>query len=385
MLLEELAEELVDVTSSLVGGRTINIMNTDGVIIASSERGRVGSYHQGAIEAVRTGRVVNIREDQLERYPGAREGCNMPLRVNGSIIGVVGIYGDPDQIQDVAHLLEVYAAKCYQLEAMLQPRLAESALRSQLLLGLLSPSDTPTANLNSLMERLNIRISFPAVVAVISSPQGLSRPRQAEALTHRLEQLGFLRRQCDVWGIVEQRMVLLCSAIQGRRMEALAVLTEAGCRVSLGASCATVWEIRRSYDQASILDLIGKRPFQDIRDPAACCGYLLHRTALQEEGELEKLAAKLIRSAGQENAAILLNSAEVYFDCGHSVSQASQQLYIHKNTLQYRIRRVIDALDLGSLPPFCQEYLVRLVIAHLRRKAAAESSETQRPPAKPSP
>ena len=138
MLLEEMGIELVEVTSALVGGRTINIMNTDGLIVASSEHNRIGSYHQGAIEAVQTGKVVNIRADQLDRYPGAKEGCNMPLRVNGEIIGVVGIYGDPEEIQDIAHLLEVYATKYFQLETLLQPRLAQNTLRSRLLLSLLS-------------------------------------------------------------------------------------------------------------------------------------------------------------------------------------------------------------------------------------------------------
>ena len=67
MLLDELAKELVEVTSSLVGGRTINIMNPEGIIIASTEHERVGSFHQGAREAVRTGKIVNISKDQVDR------------------------------------------------------------------------------------------------------------------------------------------------------------------------------------------------------------------------------------------------------------------------------------------------------------------------------
>ena len=130
MLLEELAKELVDVTSGLLGGRTVNVMNTKGVIVASTDAARVGTFHQGAMEAVRTGRPVVIARDQLERYPGAKEGCNMPLRVSGAIIGVVGIYGDPAEIQYLARLLEVYAAKYYQLEAMTRPRLAEEIGRA---------------------------------------------------------------------------------------------------------------------------------------------------------------------------------------------------------------------------------------------------------------
>ena len=168
MLLEELAKDLVDVTSSLIGGRTINIMNTDGVIVASTERDRIGSFHQGARDAVRTGKVVNIRRDELERYPGAKEGCNMPLRLNGSIIGAVGIYGNPEEIQDVAHLLEVYAAKYYQLEALLRPRLSESVLREQLLTSLLSPPNSSMSAATNLMIRLHLILqkALPNLISV---------------------------------------------------------------------------------------------------------------------------------------------------------------------------------------------------------------------------
>ena len=67
MLLESLAKELVTLTSDLVGGRTVNIMDTGGIIVASTEAARVGTFHQGAYEAVQTGREVNIRRDQLDK------------------------------------------------------------------------------------------------------------------------------------------------------------------------------------------------------------------------------------------------------------------------------------------------------------------------------
>ena len=43
MLLEELAEDLVSATSGLLDGRIINIMNPDGIIIASTQPERIGS------------------------------------------------------------------------------------------------------------------------------------------------------------------------------------------------------------------------------------------------------------------------------------------------------------------------------------------------------
>lgn len=48
MLLEELAEDLVSATSGLLDGRIINIMNPDGIIIASTQPERIGTFHKGA-------------------------------------------------------------------------------------------------------------------------------------------------------------------------------------------------------------------------------------------------------------------------------------------------------------------------------------------------
>lgn len=51
MLLEELAEDLVSATSGLLDGRIINIMNPDGIIIASTQPERIGTFHKGARDA----------------------------------------------------------------------------------------------------------------------------------------------------------------------------------------------------------------------------------------------------------------------------------------------------------------------------------------------
>lgn len=375
MLLEELAKDMVEVTSALIGGRTINIMNTDGVIIASSEHERIGSYHQGAREAVRTGKVVNIRKDQLDRYPGAKEGCNFPLRVNGAIIGVVGIFGEPDEIRDVAHLLEVYAAKYYQLEAMMRPRLSESVLRSQLLTNLLSPSDGSLSAVPSLMQTLNVHFDFPVYTVVFSSPQGLSLTENIENLCSRLEKLGFQQSLHDLWGAVDQRLVLLCSSQENRCISELQQLTAEGYRVSIGTPCNALRDIHASYEQASILDSASPKRYNDIRQTDTHCTYVLSKTAVSEEAFLEELYRKLLDAFGDEDSADLLASIGTYYECGKSVTLAAQQRFIHKNTLQYRVKRVLDAMDIGKLPAFWQEYLVRLVLEHHNRKSRSQDLE----------
>lgn len=369
MLLEELAKDMVDVTSSLVGGRTINIMNTDGIIVASTERERIGTFHQGAQEAAKTGKLVRIHKDQLNRYAGAKEGCNMPLRVNGSIIGVVGIYGNPEEIQDVACLLEVYAAKYYQLEAMLHPRLSINALREQLLTSLLTPGHPDLSPVQELMQTLNIHFRYPVHTIVFSAPRDLSLPDQSRRLCSYLEELGFQNKQTDVWGIADCRLVLICSHREEQHLKRLDTLTSRGYRINLGLPSQNLWEIQEAYHQAVVLDSSSNAAVNDISQVDTRCRYLISNTALQQAAFLDELLQGLRNVFQEEELRILLESVQAYYDCSKSVTEAAKKLFIHKNTLQYRIKRVLQVLEISRLPAFRQEYLIRLLIDHYYRKS----------------
>lgn len=108
-----LAQAFVEATSPLVSGRTINIMAADGTILASTEKERIGTYHHGARLAAETGKPVIIDAQNVSRYPGAKEGANLPILDNGQVIGVVGLYGEEKEIRDAANLLGVYVTQFF--------------------------------------------------------------------------------------------------------------------------------------------------------------------------------------------------------------------------------------------------------------------------------
>ena len=63
-----------------------------------------------------------------------------------------------------------------------------------------------------------------------------------------------------------------------------------------------------------------------------------------------------------------MKTAQGYYDNDRSVSKAAAALFIHKNTLQYRVHRVLEVLGLAGCTSFQQEYLVRLLLEHYKRK-----------------
>ena len=368
MLLEDLANEIVSFTSELVGGRTINVMNTDGIIIASTEKHRIGSFHQGALEAANTGKTVAIRADQLAQYPGAKQGYNMPLRVNGSVIGVVGIFGNPPEVENLAKLVEAYVTKCYQLEAMMIPRLAEGEFRSRLLHDLLTGEERSLSHAQILLQSMRVNLRPPFGVGLFSSAERKDVPGFPERAMRLLQEKDVVSPEHGVAGIERDKVILISDMERLRSLSSLAEENSEWLRLALGGACENIGELRRSYEEAVALELIAGKPFSTMESVADRCVCQLCRAATAESVFLDELESRLNETFRPGEIESILRTMEVYYASDRSASQAAEQLYMHKNTLQYRVNRVLRCLGLLEYSEFQREYLMRLLIIRYKQK-----------------
>src|SRR5690625_2648302 len=77
---------------------SINIMDLEGKIVASTNQSRLGEIHCGAIDVLITDENLVIDEERLTVYPGAKEGVNLPIKHNDRLAGVEGVSGKPDEL-----------------------------------------------------------------------------------------------------------------------------------------------------------------------------------------------------------------------------------------------------------------------------------------------
>ena len=73
-------------------GEKINMMDPEGVIIASTDPARMKTFHAGAKK------LVDERLDELVvrydgEFDGARQGINLPITFEEKIVGVIGVTG----------------------------------------------------------------------------------------------------------------------------------------------------------------------------------------------------------------------------------------------------------------------------------------------------
>ncbi|MEU6954030.1 sugar diacid recognition domain-containing protein [Streptomyces sp. NPDC045714] len=83
-------------------GVRVNVMDGHGVIIAGSDRSRVGSLHEGAPRVPRTGRLFSVTSEEAHALTGTLAGVHLPLRLGDEIVGVVGVSGDPTTVGEIA-------------------------------------------------------------------------------------------------------------------------------------------------------------------------------------------------------------------------------------------------------------------------------------------
>ena len=75
----------------IILGKNINIMNDQGIIIASGNENRIGTYHEAAKMAAHTKREIMVETDT--RFVGCKKGINLPIYNGNEVIGVIGITG----------------------------------------------------------------------------------------------------------------------------------------------------------------------------------------------------------------------------------------------------------------------------------------------------
>lgn len=106
---QAIADRIVKRTMQIIPN-SVNVMDSEGVIIASGDVGRIGQRHTGAVIALRNDQAVEIDENLAKQWcDEVKAGINLPLHYLGSTIGVVGISGQPQQVRQYAQLVKMAA------------------------------------------------------------------------------------------------------------------------------------------------------------------------------------------------------------------------------------------------------------------------------------
>ena len=100
---KELAQSIVTEMKKIIE-KDLNFIDNNGVIIASTDEKRIGAYHEGGRKAILENGVIKINSD--EEYSGSKKGINLPLKFNDELIGVIGISGETSEVEKYGQIIK---------------------------------------------------------------------------------------------------------------------------------------------------------------------------------------------------------------------------------------------------------------------------------------
>ncbi|MCQ4635713.1 helix-turn-helix domain-containing protein [Anaerovorax odorimutans] len=315
---------------SMILDYDINIMDEKGAILASTNPDRVGMFHEGAFRIIRHGlRELAVYEDG--QYQGCRRGINLPIFLNDRIIGVIGITGEVSEVMKYGKVLKKMT------EILLMDLFSYQKKSQQEQVRLIFVNEwintQPFAFSPDFKESLaeyGLPIESSYAVCLVTPASVLE---DAEDLKER----SFLHARNGETGIV------ICAVSSADQAEAFIKKAARNSGAdeflcAIGGMQKDYTGVRHSYRQAQKLMALkrGKKGCFFYEDSVA---ELILNDVDAEYKELlsRQLLSQLTRQERQEFADFM----EVYIRCNGSVNAIAKELFVHKNTVQYKINKIV--------------------------------------------
>lgn len=342
---QRIADELKGIT-----GRDVNFIDKDGMIIASTNAARIGQIHEGARRLIRDA-LPSVTIYDRDNVAGAQQGINLPVRVGGETVGVIGMTGAPEELAAlggaVQKMTELLVRRLQKQEQELEAGRARSIFYESWIF-------SDGADLGKLEARsalLDIDMQRPRAVAVAEftpareTAEQLPEMRVAQAAEQMNRLLG---AQAQNFCFRTQRRVVAildCTGGDGARAAISRALKSVGdfygvsYRCGLSAPCAAPEELPRKYSEAELAFAAARG-----REESTVCVYddLSADFILQyiPDDAVRRLEERLLGACTAAERAEVMAAVRMYFRYEGDAARAARELYVHKNTVYHRIRRV---------------------------------------------
>lgn len=382
----ELAQKIVDSAMCMVH-RNVNIMNREGIIIATGHPHRRNTFHKGALDVIETGSVIEIFPNELSLYPGALQGVNLPITLDEQVVGVVGVFGHPDEVRDTGRLVKMITELILERDLMQREMRSKTRLREELLAAAVtSPAAEAGSKLRRLSKALRLNLALPRAVVVVDvaavqakfaseyGPSELVAERVEENIIQSIADGGLITDE-DVAAVLEDKLVVLKACREDCRPgqtgqwaeRAIKLLPPGGegfYPAGVGAVARSTGEYNASYRQA--LFCLGHsradRRTRSIEDKDLlvryACREALTASSLLALGDIRGRFGQAVKDQPE-----MKRSLETLLDSNLDINATAAALHIHRNTLLYRLTRVKAATGLDPVHSADDLVLCRLLLA----------------------
>lgn len=299
----------------------INIMDAQGKIIASGNQKRIGTVHQGALKAIQTQSIIIVEQDNLSE----KKGTNEPIFFDGKIVGVVGITGEPKQVSLFTKLVRVIVVMLLEEFKEYQEKKKAEQNRKKFIENLLQHEKLDDVFLVHANKFYNLDLSQPKIIVFSMHSKCFQKEKNFNSFPFKKGNVTFIDEESEI-DYPKQLCVFSQKATNYSEM------------------LEHVW---RTYLFAQFLNEKETLVYTQEYD-------LFNRIFSSQFSINHKLYRKVEQIYDDSKETLV-----TFFKNNLEMNFTADQLYIHRNTLRYRLNKINQITDKN---PFVVSELFELII-----------------------
>ncbi len=341
-----IAQEIVEKLNKVVL-QDLNFMNSKSIIIASTDKSRIGTYHEGAEITKNTRKELVINFDN--EYDGSKQGINLPILFQEDVVGTIGITGEKSKVIVYGEIIkEMTEILIYQNYISKNNQLRYEVKR-QIVHELLFSKSFDVETLNNNCNLINLDVTKHNIVGVIKLKLN------QENVDESVKQRKFNQAYTEINRIVpiEDKVfsILINNEIifmfnnddiidvmfyYKNYMDGNKTLDY---KLTLGSIKNDVQQLRESYKEALIVQNLIKdnEQLKVLKYKEENVDVLLYEIPKNKK---EKFMNSIFKNMPENKMNEYLETLQLYFDNNNSIEKTADMLFVHKNTVQYRLKKI---------------------------------------------
>lgn len=355
VLNNELAQSIIERTTNVVV-HNINIMNEQGIIIASGDKKRIGSRHEGAVIALSRKNEFYVDEDQIEKLSGVSQGINLPIEFQKKIIGVIGVTGKPSEVLGYGKLIKLTAEMMIEQEYAMKELGWSNRIKKEILTSIAHGKQDPRVTVGKYIEKFNIPLtgSMAMIIFEVDYKDALKMENSGmldNALIMLEGKLGG-----SLAAVLNSRTIAMLYKSDFNESQTGFVeekLTEAfeelkrqfgiGMKASIGKSFDKLSDMGKSFEIAKEILMFGKNKhtdnniyfFNSLKE-----NMLFSSFSNEDKWKKDELKATYELIELNDKNGELKETLKVLVEENGELNHVSDRLFIHRNTLKYRLDKI---------------------------------------------
>ncbi|MDO5516772.1 MAG: sugar diacid recognition domain-containing protein [Clostridium sp.] len=332
MLSKKLAQNIVDKMMDVIP-YNVNIMNDKGIIIGSGDIKRIGQIHNGALEALERNEIVEILEDEEE----IKAGVNIPILFREKIVGVIGITGLPNVVKHLGKLVSVTTELLINQEYSISEHIISEKLKEEFIYEWINYEDNYNENFIEKGKSFGVDVLLRRAAILVEYNEA-DYKKCSGILSCILDENEYMVN------LSSHRIVILINEINiSRKIKNIKERLKNICiKMAVGRVNSIIYKSVK--DSIKALELGGKL-YKDIS--------VYYYSQIQFYHDMDKFFCKekqdriieLIRNESKNED--LLETFLAFMECSGERTAAAKTIHIHRNTLNYRLKKIEEITKLS--------------------------------------